>query len=69
MFQLQELLDLDPELWSDDPRTDRINVPGTVADTNWTWRMPLAIESLAGRTGLADRLRAMVARRRRPEAR
>ena len=69
MFQLQELLDLDPELWSDDPRTDRINVPGTVADANWTWRMPLAIESLAGRTGLADRLRAMVARRRRPEAR
>lgn len=67
VLQLQELLDLDPELWSPDPRADRINVPGTVADTNWTWRMPLTLESLAGRTGLADRLRAMVAdRRRRP---
>ena len=42
-------------------------MPGTVADTNWTWRMPLTIESLAGRAGLADRLRAMVdGRRRRP---
>ncbi len=67
VFQLQELLDLDPELWSEDPRDDRINVPGTVADTNWTWRMPLTIESLAGRTGLTERLRALVnGRRRRP---
>jgi 4-alpha-glucanotransferase len=67
VLQLQELLDLDRELWSPDPRADRINVPGTVADTNWTWRMPLTIESLAGRTGLADRLRAMIdGRRRRP---
>jgi 4-alpha-glucanotransferase len=65
VFQLQELLDLDPELWSIDPRADRINVPGTVADTNWTWRMPLTVEALAGRTGLADRLGAMVERRRR----
>jgi 4-alpha-glucanotransferase len=67
MFQLQELLDLDPDLWTPDPRGDRINVPGTVADTNWTWRMPLTVESLAGRIGLADHLRALVeGRRRRP---
>ena len=65
MFQLQELLDLDPELWSPDPRADRINVPGTVADTNWTWRMPLTTEALAGRTGAAERLRELVQRRRR----
>lgn len=64
VFQLQELLDLDRELWTPDPRADRVNVPGTVADTNWTWRMPLAIESLAGRAGLAERLRALVAARR-----
>jgi 4-alpha-glucanotransferase len=66
VFQLQELLDLDPELQSSDPREDRINVPGTVADTNWTWRMPLTIESLAGRTALAGRISSMVAARRRP---
>ena len=28
VFQLQELLDLDPGLWTADPRGDRINVPG-----------------------------------------
>ncbi len=67
VLQLQELLDLDPELWSPDPHADRVNVPGTVADTNWTWRMPLTMESLAGRTGLAERLRAMIdGRGRRP---
>ena len=64
VFQLQELLDLDPRLWSPDPRADRLNVPGTVADSNWTWRMPLAIESLAGRADLSNRLRALVAARR-----
>ena len=47
MFQIQDILDLDGELWSPDPRADRINVPGTVNDQNWTWRMPLSMESLA----------------------
>ena len=64
VFQLQELLDLDPRLWSPDPRADRVNVPGTVADSNWTWRMPLAIEALAERAELSNRLRALVAARR-----
>ena len=44
MFQIQDIMDLDAELWSPDPRMDRINVPGTVNDQNWTWRMPLALE-------------------------
>ena len=63
VFQLQELLDLDEELWSADPRDDRINVPGTVSDTNWTWRMPLAIEELAGREGLTGSVRSLPGRR------
>ena len=33
---------------------DRINVPGTVADTNWTWRMPLD-DRVAGRNGPSSR--------------
>lgn len=27
--------------------TDRINVPGTVSDTNWTYRMPVTVEELS----------------------
>jgi 4-alpha-glucanotransferase len=64
VLQLQEVLDLDGELWSEDPREDRINVPGTVAATNWTWRMPLTVEQLMGRRQLVERIRAMVGRRR-----
>jgi 4-alpha-glucanotransferase len=64
VLQLQELLDLDGGLWSEDPREDRINVPGTVAATNWTWRLPLTVEKLLGRRQLAERIRVMVGRRR-----
>ena len=67
MFQAQDLLDLDENLWAEDPGADRINVPGTVNDQNWTWRMPLGIEELAGRRVLGGKIRALsAARRQRP---
>jgi len=68
MFQIQDIMDLDQELWSPDPRMDRINVPGTVNDQNWTWRMPLGIQALAKRDGLAATVRALVAPRRERES-
>jgi 4-alpha-glucanotransferase len=64
MFQLQDLLDLDENLWAPDPKADRINVPGTVTDQNWTWRMPLAVGELSQRTALAGKVRALSAARR-----
>src|SRR5208337_4687646 len=63
MFQLQDVLDLDQALWADDPRDSRINVPGTVNEQNWTWRMPLAIEGLEARTVLTKRIQALTTRR------
>ena len=59
VFQLQDLLDLDESLWSADPRADRINVPGTVNDTNWTWRMPVRVEDLGDRPPLSSRVAAL----------
>jgi 4-alpha-glucanotransferase len=35
---------------------DRINVPGTVAETNWSYRMPMSIDSLASDANVASRL-------------
>jgi 4-alpha-glucanotransferase len=64
ILQLQEILDLDEANWSPDPREDRINVPGTVNDWNWGWRMPLRIEELAGRREPAATLRALSQARR-----
>jgi 4-alpha-glucanotransferase len=60
ILQLQDLLDLDEGLWAADPRTDRINIPGTVSETNWTWRMPLSLEALRARAPLSTRIRAIM---------
>lgn len=38
---------------------DRINVPGTVNDLNWTWRMSTSLAELAADAGIAARLRAL----------
>jgi 4-alpha-glucanotransferase len=59
VFQLQDLLALAPELLTDDPEDERINVPGTYNDFNWTWRMPLTIESLRYHATLASEVAAL----------
>src|SRR5512133_3224827 len=38
---------------------DRINVPGTVNEQNWTWRMPTRLAALAGDEREVARLRAL----------
>jgi len=46
---------------------ERINVPATVGPANWGYRMPWAVEELAGGAAeaLADRLRALAERHER----
>ncbi len=43
---------------------ERINVPATIADTNWAYRMPWTVEALGGEAGVAlrDRLRRLAQR-------
>ena len=43
---------------------ERVNVPSTVQDTNWTYRMPWNVDELAagGADGLTTRLRDLAAR-------
>ncbi|HSV57242.1 MAG TPA: 4-alpha-glucanotransferase, partial [Magnetospirillaceae bacterium] len=60
--QLQDLLDLSPAYASLDSREDRINIPGTVSETNWTWRMPVTLETLASDAEWAGRVAAAAAR-------
>jgi 4-alpha-glucanotransferase len=64
MFQAQDLLDLDTELWSRDPAADRINIPGTISETNWTWRLPVPVEDLRGRPILNESIRVLTTARR-----
>ena len=56
LFQLQELLE--PfGLLPGHPADHRVNVPGTVGDTNWTWRCPVGLEELLHNHELARRIR------------
>jgi 4-alpha-glucanotransferase len=44
---------------------ERINVPGTVTDQNWTYRLPLTISRLAADLAGRDRLRSLATRHAR----
>ncbi len=43
---LQEYLALVPDLSWNDPDFDRINIPGTLSDMNWTWKTRVPVEIL-----------------------
>ena len=47
VFQIQDLLHLSNRWYSEDPASERVNVPGTSNDFNWTYRLPAPIEEIA----------------------
>jgi 4-alpha-glucanotransferase len=46
VFQIQDLLHLSNNWYAADPASERINIPGTVNDFNWTYRLPANISEL-----------------------
>jgi 4-alpha-glucanotransferase len=46
VFQIQDLLHLSSKWYAEDPASERINVPGTANDFNWTYRLPAPIAEL-----------------------
>ena len=48
---------------------ERVNVPGTVTDQNWTYRLPMTISRLAADLPARDRLRSLASRHGRVAAR
>jgi len=52
-----EYLALFPELVWEDPHAERINVPGIVAPTNWTYRIRPSVEELLAHAPLAEEMR------------
>lgn len=57
---LQEYLALFPELISENPEEERINVAGLVLMTNWTYRFKPSIENMSSHLGLIDDIRAII---------
>ena len=46
IFQIQDLLHLSNKWYSSDPAQERVNVPGTQNEFNWTYRLPAQIEEI-----------------------
>jgi 4-alpha-glucanotransferase len=46
VFQIQDLLHLSPKWYAQDPASERINVPGTSTEFNWTYRLPASIADI-----------------------
>lgn len=57
LLPIQDLLALDTALHGP-PAKERVNVPGTVSDKNWSYRIPIHLEDLLQRKELADKIRS-----------
>jgi 4-alpha-glucanotransferase len=59
IFPLIDLLHLTPRWYADDPASERINVPGTYSEFNWTWRLPASIAEIGEDTELVNAIREL----------
>ncbi|GHV88039.1 hypothetical protein AGMMS50267_03990 [Spirochaetia bacterium] len=46
VFQIQDLLHLSPRWYAQDAAVERVNVPGSLNEFNWTYRLPAPIAEL-----------------------
>lgn len=63
VFQIQDLLHLSPRWYAKDAAAERVNVPGSVNDFNWTYRLPAPIQDLTADKLLVDAVSALTAER------
>ncbi len=54
---LQDWLYLDKKYYATNPDDERINIPGTVSDFNWTWRLPATVSSLSSNEKLCSKIK------------
>jgi 4-alpha-glucanotransferase len=59
VFQIQDLLHLSSRWYARDPASERINIPGTYGEFNWTWRLPAKIAVLAEDTEFINSVREL----------
>lgn len=58
---LQDFMAMEQKYWTQDSNAERVNVPGSVNDFNWTYRMPVTVEELAGDASLIGKIKGIVA--------
>ena len=65
VYPIQDLLAMSDSLRPEDPASERVNVPGTVGEGNWSYRMPASLASVFGEKKLSSRVRAVAKARSR----
>lgn len=63
LIPAQDFLDLDAKYYPENPEDSRINIPGTVTEFNWTWRMPDTLENLIKNNSLVSAISTIVKQR------
>ncbi len=63
ILQIQEIFALNPELRTDNPGEERINLPGTVTNSNWSYRIRIPLEELREQTEFNRQVSKLFARR------
>lgn len=58
---LQDFLYLDNGCYLENADMERINIPGSVSDFNWTYRIPKTVEELSGNSLLIEKIKAVAA--------
>ncbi len=58
---VQDFLGLSESYYAQNPQDERINVPGSVTEFNWTYRLPTDVESLIKDTALTKKIAAIAA--------
>ena len=51
---------MEKKYWRKHEEDERINIPGTVTELNWTYRLPATIESILKNNKLIDNMRDIV---------
>jgi 4-alpha-glucanotransferase len=64
MFPIQELFSLTTELRISNPEEERINVPATISDLNWTYRIYSSLEFLMNYEKFASFLKKSIKKRK-----
>jgi 4-alpha-glucanotransferase len=65
VFQLQDLMALVAGLSPEDPAAERVNIPGTVTEFNWGYRMNIGLAELRAQRELASVLSPMLDARKK----
>jgi 4-alpha-glucanotransferase len=65
VFQIQDFFALDDNYRVEDSRSERVNIPGTVQERNWSYRIPMTLEDLKKNNDFSSLIAELSEERRR----